>query len=95
MEDTLYFPVEGIKKTKKVELPIGEGKYGNAHLIEHNFINGDFVKYNFTEGNGNLYKEVWPINHKGEPQKDKKLLGGLKTNEENNPDLSLIKHLEN
>ena len=34
---------------------------------------------------------VWPINHKGEPQKDRKLLGGLKSNEENNPDLSLIK----
>ena len=54
-------------------------------------IDGNFVRYNFDESNGNLYKEVWPITEKGKPQYDKALLKGLKTNEKNNPDLDLMK----
>ena len=54
-------------------------------------IDGNFVRHNFEEANGNLYKEVWPITEKGNPQEDKALLKGLKTNEKNSPNLELMK----
>ena len=54
-------------------------------------IDGNFVRQNFDETNGNLYKEVWPITHRGESQNEKALIKSLKTNKKNNPNLELIK----
>ena len=54
-------------------------------------IDGNFVRQNFDETNGNLYKEVWPITHRGESQNEKALIKSLKTNKKNNTNLELIK----
>ena len=37
-----------IEQAEKLKLPINGGIYGQDHLAEHNFINGDFVKYPFS-----------------------------------------------
>ena len=86
-----FFRSMGVPAPRSVHAKlIINGKYSGLYALTEQ-IDKNFVRFNFKETNGNLYKEVWPINHKGEPQKDRKLLGGLKSNEENNPDLSLIK----
>ena len=86
-----FFRSMGVPAPRSVHAKlIINGTYSGLYALTEQ-IDDNFVRYNFTEGNGNLYKEVWPINHKGEPQKDNKLYGGLKTNEDNNPDLELIK----
>ena len=43
-------------------------------------IDEQFTSFNFSDGSGNLYKEVWPLNSNGEVQSDKKLYQGLITN---------------
>ena len=86
-----FFRSMGVPAPRSVHAKlIINGKYSGLYALTEQ-IDKNFVRFNFKETNGNLYKEVWPINHKGEPQKDRKLLGALKSNEENNPDLSLIK----
>ena len=86
-----FFRSMGVPAPRSVHAKlIINGKYSGLYALTEQ-IDKNFVRFNFKETNGNLYKEVWPINHKGEPQKYRKLLGGLKSNEENNPDLSLIK----
>ena len=86
-----FFRSMGVPAPRSVHAKlIINGKYSGLYALTEQ-IDKNFVRFNFKETNGNLYKEVWPINHKGEPQKDRKLLGGLKSNEETNPDLSLIK----
>ncbi len=66
------------------------GQYnGLFALIEH--IDGRFTRYNFEDGEGNLYKEVWPITDKSTLHADDRYLAGLKTNEDENPSLDLIK----
>lgn len=54
-----------------------EGLY--AHVEE---IDGRFVKYNFQGGDGNLYKEVWPLAFDSSVQTKNVLAAALKTNEE-------------
>lgn len=54
-----------------------EGLY--AHVEE---IDGRFVKYNFQGGEGNLYKEVWPLASDSSAQTNTVLVSALKTNEE-------------
>ena len=71
------------------QLKINGTYFGLYALTEQ--IDGNFARHNFDESNGNLYKEVWPITQKGEPQDSKVLLKGLKTNKKNNPNLELIK----
>ena len=86
-----FFRSMGVPAPRSVHAKlIINGKYSGLYALTEQ-IDKNFVRFNFKETNGNLYKEVWPINHKGEPQKYRKLLGGLKSNEETNPDLSLIK----
>ena len=54
-------------------------------------VDGQFTRYNFDDGEGNLYKEVWPLQSNGEPQKDQELYDALKTNEDEGPSLDIIK----
>ena len=55
------------------------GNYSGLYsLVEQ--IDEQFTKYNFSDGSGNLYKEVWPINSSGQVQSDKKFYKGLTTN---------------
>jgi len=66
------------------------GEYnGLFALIEH--IDGRFTRHSFDDGKGNLYKEVWPITDKGTLHSDQRYLSSLKTNEDENPSLELIK----
>jgi len=45
-------------------------------------IDGPFTNKHFEDGDGNLYKEVWPINNAGEVNSESYFKKGLKTNEE-------------
>lgn len=58
-------------------------------LVEQ--IDGRFTRYNFEDGKGNLYKEIWPINTNGHPHPEQTYLEHLKTNEDDNPSVALIK----
>lgn len=51
-----------------------------------------FIKQNFNDDEGNLYKEVWPLNQFGTPYADHVYLNALKTNESNNPSIDFIKN---
>ena len=66
------------------------GEYvGLFALIEQ--IDGRFTRYNYEDGKGNLYKEVWPNTNDGETTSDGVILAGLKTNEDENPSLDIIR----
>ncbi len=58
-------------------------------LIEQ--IDGRFAKENFDDDDGNVYKEIWPHNDDGEVQSDEYYLSGLKTNEDQNPSVGIMK----
>ena len=45
-------------------------------------LDGPFTNKHFTNPNGNLYKEVWPVNYFGGKQTENYFIYGLKTNEE-------------
>ncbi len=53
-------------------------------------IDNRFVKYNFDDDEGNLYKEIWPLSMAGFPFTDQRYLNALKTNEEENPSVDII-----
>ena len=54
-------------------------------------IDGRFTRHNFDDGTGNLYKEVWPL-HVGYVTGDLFFVEALKTNEDENPSIELIKN---
>jgi hypothetical protein len=58
-------------------------------LVEQ--IDGRFLRYNFEDGNGNLYKEIWPLHSNGQPFPESEYLDHLKTNEDEDPSASLIR----
>ena len=55
-------------------------------------IDNRMIKYNFDDDDGNLYKEIWPLSMSGEPYSDQKYIDALKTNEDDNPRIDLIKN---
>ena len=55
-------------------------------------IDGRFVQRNFDDEDGNLYKEIWPLNMDGVPYADSYYLNALKTNENENPSIDIIKN---
>ncbi len=59
-------------------------------LVEQ--IDGRFTKYHFEDGDGNLYKEVWPLSSNGQAQAEQTYLQHLKTNEDENPSAALIRN---
>jgi len=61
------------------------GLYGLTEEIDNRF-----AKYFYKEGDGNIYKEVWPVKANGELQSDNAFIDALKTNEEEK-NISLIK----
>lgn len=66
------------------------GQYSGLYaLVEH--IDGRFTRYNFDDGKGNLYKEVWPLHSNGNPHSAFTYLNALKTNEDENPSIDLIR----
>ena len=71
-------------------LMINDEYYGLYALVEQ--IDGRFVKENFADDDGNLYKEVWPIDFLGNPQSEATYLNALKTNEDENPNANIIRN---
>lgn len=66
------------------------GNYSGLYsLVEQ--IDGRFAKYNFEDDDGNLYKEVWPLSMAGKPHSEQTYLNALKTNEDENPSVALIR----
>jgi hypothetical protein len=53
-------------------------------------IDNRFADYFYKEGNGNIYKEVWPLKANGQVQSDGAFINALKTNEDS-PNVSLIR----
>ncbi len=45
-------------------------------------IDGRFAKYHFEDDDGNVYKEIWPINDDGNPFGEQAYINALKTNED-------------
>lgn len=67
------------------------GEYaGLFALIEQ--IDNRFIKYNFDDDDGNLYKEIWPLYMNGNPYSEQAYINALKTNEEDNPSVELIRN---
>ena len=64
---------------------------GLFSLVEQ--IDGRFTRYNFDEGEGNLYKEVWPIGYNGLAASSSHLTKALKTNEDEYPSVELLRGL--
>ncbi len=63
---------------------------GVFSLVEQ--IDGRFTKYHYEDGDGNLYKEIWPLNSDGVAWSDQEYLSHLKTNEEDTPSPALIRN---
>jgi len=53
-------------------------------------IDGRFTRYNYDDGEGNLYKEIWPLNSNGQAHSAATYRNNLKTNEDENPSVELI-----
>lgn len=56
------------------------GKYSGIYGLTEQ-IDGQFVQENFSDGTGNLYKEIWPNDQNGNPYNKKGLIDALETNE--------------
>ena len=56
-------------------------------------IDNRFIKENYDDDKGNLYKEIWPLSTDGVPYSNQKYIDALKTNEDDNPNIALIKNL--
>ena len=57
------------------------GVYSGLYALTEQ-IDGRFAKYNFEDGDGNVYKEVWPLNMAGMPHSENTYINALKTNED-------------
>ncbi|MFT5385734.1 MAG: spore coat protein CotH [Saprospiraceae bacterium] len=66
------------------------GVYSGLYALTEQ-IDGRFTRYNFDDGTGNLYKEIWPLHSNGQPHSTQTYLNALKTNEDENPTADLIR----
>ena len=53
-------------------------------------IDGSFTDYHFDDKDGNLYKEIWPLDMNGNPMNPQSLIWALKTNEDDNPSTEIM-----
>ena len=66
------------------------GEYnGLFALVEQ--IDGRFTRWNYDDGTGNLYKEIWPLHSNGQPFSAQTYLNNLKTNTDENPTGDLMR----
>lgn len=65
------------------------GEYSGLYALTEQ-IDGRFTDQNFDDGDGNLYKEVWPLNSAGNPHSDQTYIDALKTNEDEDPTVEMI-----
>ena len=54
-------------------------------------IDEQFADYHFSDGSGNLYKEVWPLKSNNSIQSDKKFYEGLVNNNIQGTNIDIIK----
>lgn len=66
------------------------GEYSGLYALTEQ-IDGRFTRYNFEDGTGNLYKEIWPVKMNGQPYSELHYLDALKTNEDENPSAEMIR----
>jgi spore coat protein CotH len=65
------------------------GEFNGIYALTEQ-IDGRFVRANFDDGTGNLYKEVWPLSETGEPTSEAVLRAALETNEDDDPSVGLM-----
>jgi len=66
------------------------GEYSGLYsLVEQ--VDGRFTDYNWDDGDGNLYKEIWPLRYDGVAFSETEYLNALKTNEDDNPSPDIIR----
>ena len=67
------------------------GNYSGLYsLVEQ--IDEQFAEYHFSDGTGNIYKEVWPLKSDGDVQSDKKFYQGLVSNRTQGVNNDIIKN---
>ena len=66
------------------------GKYSGLYALTEQ-IDGRLTRYNFSDGTGNLYKEIWPLKMNGQPYSEQEYINALKTNEDENPTAYIIR----
>lgn len=86
-----YFREMGVPAPRAVHARLlVNGEYmGLFSLVEQ--IDGRFTRYNFEDGTGNLYKEIWPLSNNGQPFSEKEYIDELKTNEDESPTAEMIR----
>ena len=70
------------------------GEYSGLYALTEQ-IDGRFSRYHFDGGEGNVYKEVWPLTFRGTPNTTQAFLSALKTNEDDNPSVAIIENFAN
>lgn len=67
------------------------GEYnGLFSLVEQ--VDGRFTRYNWDDGKGNLYKEIWPLNSDKEVFSEAEYKAALETNEDEDPSVEIIRN---
>ncbi len=66
------------------------GEFSGIYALTEQ-IDGRFTRYNYDDGKGNLYKEIWPLKMNGEPHAESDYIDALKTNEDEDPTAELIR----
>ena len=87
----LLFREMGVPAPRSVhaKLYVNGEYYGLYALTEQ--IDGRFTKFNYDDGSGNLYKEIWPLQSSGNPWPEDEYISKLKTNEDENPTAEMIR----
>lgn len=82
----------GVKAPRAVHAKLViNGQYSGLYsLVEQ--IDGRMTRYYWDDGKGNLYKEIWPLQSNGNTYADQDYKNALKTNEDDNPSVSIIKN---
>lgn len=65
------------------------GEYSGVYALTEQ-IDGRFARYNFEDGKGNVYKEVWPLTMNGNVNNNAAFINALRTNEDENPSVEII-----
>jgi len=91
----MFFREMGVPAPRSVHarLIINGVFMGVYSLVEQ--IDGRFTRWNFDDGTGNLYKEIWPLTFDGQAFPDSEYIDHLKTNEDENPTADLMRNFAN
>jgi hypothetical protein len=67
------------------------GRYSGLYALTEE-VDGRFTGEHFSEGDGNLYKEIWPVRWDGRAYSEWDYISHLETNEDTAPDVSLMRN---